>query len=496
MFDLDSVFGFGSGNLNDCEISDGATDRVNSYARVTAISNNQITVDKENWRLGDYENFQAGNHILIHVSAGHSAEKLGCYLVATILLVTDNIFTLDKDFSTVLSNAELDNYFVQAITFANFDCLKLLDGGILTPPPFDPHKFFGGILAVKVKNDLVFDGGHISLADSGIPTFYRELRPLTEQEIDGGLDSTERAGEENFELQEKLLLNCGDGAAFIVAKNISANENSRIGNLTSHGKPHCRGAADSTFKPSNITNVGGSTILIATEKFTNFCSNLISKYRTTTDSDSDIGKGLARAYVAEKFPKQDGLLFAGDFLSDKNKLSRDFNLHGFGNGEDGELSNPAFQLNNFANIFASHGTKKFFDTFSRRALINFAADRKILLVGQDFYFDTLTNIQDDYFETATDFDATLICTVPQFSRFSLSQAFAAKKIFAVLVNDLCNLENAEISAEKILIAARTLKLNAATKFNAPTWIVADSVQGLSQIPFKEKNNFVFANEVS
>ena len=486
MFDLSKIYYFGDGSLGDVEFSDGASENINSYAKVTSIAAYQISVDTANWKIGDFEDFSAGNTILIHASTGTKTDKLGKFLVAKITLRQNDVLLLDKDFSQILSDADLADYHVQAITFANFDCLKLSNGSVIMPPTYDPFNFYGGILAVKCKNQLIFDGGNISLSDCGITPFNKNLRPLTDQELDD-----KRWGEENFELQDKFLLNVGDGAAFICAKFISANENSRIGNLNSHGKPLCSGAFD-PFKPSDITNIGGSSILIACEN--NLPPTLISKYRTKTDSLSDGGAGLARAYVASLKPVQDGLLFAADFIAAENRLSNQFNLFSFGNGENGNLSNPTFQLNNFANIFTSHATTYFWDSATRRGLANFCQNSFVLLLkNNNFAFAKIISNDEESLQIDFDFDADKIVAVPQLKNLTLNQSYSTD-IFAVAVKDNCDLANAVINAQKIFIVADNLILNEKTKFNAPTFICANSISGLDKNSFSSDRNLIFVNQ--
>lgn len=352
-FNLENVYRFGDGEIGDVSISDGAYDKINSYARVTAAEGNTITIDLENVFAGDFEKFVAGNTILIHVSsASTETQYLGKYLVAEIQLVDRSILTLDKSLADILPASDFNYYSVQAVTFANFDCLDLQEGAILTPPPFNPFKLYGGILAIKCFDTLKFSGGVINLKDCGIPANRKHLlRPLTEQETEknGQLDVAKFAGYENHLTAERFLINAGDGAAFIVAKNLVCNKNSRIGNPETHGAQYCRGAKDSVgVKPSNITNIGGSSILIAAENITNFAPEMIAKYR---DAASEEGAGLARCYIASetKLPNDEGL-YCFDCLNDNLRAQKKIGVKNFGDGSFGNLENPTTPLNNYAHI--------------------------------------------------------------------------------------------------------------------------------------------------
>ena len=221
-FDLAQVYGFGTGELQDVEVDDPELhDDFNSYAAVTEIRYNEITIDLDNASLGVFENFSAGNDILIHASASYGAtEKLGKFICAKITYAEENgVLTLDKDISETFSYEDATTYKIQAITFANFHCLKIQQGALVAPHRYDATKFYGGILAIKCSHSLELNGGHITLSDTGIPVFQKDLlRPSLEQEVLGELDASDRAGEENFCNDNIFPLNSGDGAAFIYAR--------------------------------------------------------------------------------------------------------------------------------------------------------------------------------------------------------------------------------------------------------------------------------------
>ena len=496
MFDLNKIYHFGEGSLGDVSVEDGATVKINSYARVTDFTANTVTFDKDNALLGDFEKFSAGNVILIHVSAGSKTDYLGKFLFAKILLTEDNILTVDKDFSQILPTTELENYFVQIVTCADFDCLKLKSGAIIAPTSYNPYHYHGGILVLKCLNNLIFDGGNISLTDCGIPCNKKDLRPTLDLEKNAVLDSDTNAGEENF-LADRFLLNAGDGAAFIFAKNIISNKNARIGNLNSHGKPLCRGADDSTFKPSNVTNIGGAGILIAAETIQNFSPTLISKYREKSSSLSEIGQGLAHAFIALDNPlKQDGKLFASDFISNDFRLHDKFNLHGFGDSSAGDWTNPPFQLNKSAKIYFCQNDKYFFESDSGRAAGAFLPGSQIILKNNtDFVFAKILSVEEDYFVADTVFNATIAYSCPEFANFTLNKHFISKNVFALFSGDSCDLSGAEIDAELIFIVAKNLTFNSLSKLNAQTFICADSISGLTDDIFAVKGNLVFVNEV-
>ena len=359
-FEVEKIYGYGTGKLDDVEISEGVFDEANSYARITKIdelNDDKIAIDTENAFIGKYEDFSAGNDVLIHISAAAEETKLlGRYMVAKILLAQNGLITLSEKITDLIPRTDFEFYNLQIVTFANFKSLTLKEGGVVMPPIFDIHKLYGGILALKCYDSLKFEGGHINLADCGIPSNAKHLfRPLTEQETaaNGESDFAQFSGQENFITAERFLLNAGDGAAFIAAKNLYGNADSRIGNIKTHGAHFCRGAANSAgVKPANITNVGGSTILIAAENIYDFNAKMIAKYRAAATKESEIGRGLCRCYIASntKLPNDEGL-YAYDVLKNPNRLDI-LNVKDFGNGIFGDIVNPTKSINNYARVAA------------------------------------------------------------------------------------------------------------------------------------------------
>lgn len=333
---------YGDGNLGDVVISDGSYNKINSFARITAINGNIITIDAENAFVGDFEHFTAGNEVLIHVSATNATDTamLGAFMTCKIELVDRNILTLDKP----VFDIDLERYYVQAVTIANFKNVYLMEGAILSPPQYSPFLFIGGILAVKAWNEFSFEGGHIDLTECGIPTKYKDrLRPITYQEsaARGELDSGSLAGEENF-ITDKILMNAGDGVCYLAAKELICDGNSRIGNINTYGKAHCRAAADTKFKPSNTINIGGSTIIIAAETIKHFDTRMFAKYR---DSRLDAGKGLSRCFIAtESNIAYDDKLYAADLIANPYRVVENLGVYSF-DYESLDLSNLAVTEN-------------------------------------------------------------------------------------------------------------------------------------------------------
>ena len=339
---------------------------LNSYANVTAILGNQIVINRNDILYGAYEEFSVGVDILFHVSASAATTYktyLGCYCVATITAVEDSVLTLDKDVTQILPADEFSRYRVQVVTIARFGNLTLNSGVSIVPPAYSTTHFYGGIVAIKCFGDLNFAGGHINLVDRGLPVGSTSMRPNTSQEEQGTLDTDTYSGWENSQTHQRFLLNCGDGAAYILVRgsmNIS-NTASRIGNPSTNGAQFCRGASDSVGdKPDNVTNIGGSTILIAAKKIENFTPAIIAKYRA---ANSAVGKGICRCYIASdsKLRNDEGL-YAYDCISDPTRLLRELNIRNFGNGSHGALA-PADSVginkyNNYAKVVAISSDRK------------------------------------------------------------------------------------------------------------------------------------------
>ena len=484
-FDLKLVKNYGDARLGDVEISDGTAEDFESYARVTGIDeldDYKIILDLDNAFVGRFGTFKAGEEILLHVSASTGeTEFLGKYLVAKILLVsTNNIITLDKKITELIPRDQFNFYNVQAVLSLQFDCLTLKNDGEISPKPFDQYNFYGGILFLKCWDSLKFEGGHINLKDLGIPSNRKHLlRPLTEQETaaNGESDVAKYSGQENFITAERFLLNAGDGACFIVAKNLYGNTESRIGNPETHGAHFCRGAYNSVgVKPANITNVGGSTILICAENIYNFDEKMIAKYRSASEIESEQGRGLCRCYIASNtILRNDEGLYAYDILSDRNSLSRKLNVKDFGTGNYGSVNNFNKVLNNYAQVTAINqgGCRLTLANETTNGLTPLAVGEMILvqviqrsqnatLNAGEVIITKIMQRGENYIVTdypAPDVDLEdyqlQIISIPQFENFTLNEEYTATPkfngkiggVFAIAVKNHCDLREGKINVE-------------------------------------------------
>lgn len=470
---------YGSGALGDVT---EVTSTVNSYARVTAVEPDSITIDTTA-KIDGAATFSPGAMILIHVSATTSTSfkaRLGRWLLATITATTQSlsdanatILSIDKDATQIIPSDELANYFVQAIAVAQYRNLTLSAGTTITPPNFLPTTYVGGILAIMCSETLTFDGGHISLTDCGIPPANKALRPATAK-YDVAADTDTYSGVENSATKDFFLLNSGDGAAFLVAKKLICHEDSRIGNVTTYGCQFYRGASSSVTygetAPSGITNVGGSTIFIAAETIENFGHIMLAKYRS---SSATKGQGICRCYIASNTKlRNDEGLYAYDCISNPTRI-KDMNIKNFGNGSFGDATNVTTQLNNYATITAIDGLKVTYKTKSTAGLAPIGAGALVMI---HFNHKDTTNVKDAgrfilanvladsgtvlTLDTAPpnisveDYAAQIV-SIPQFNNFTLAKENSATTAYngaqggicAIAVKNNCDLSTGKLSAK-------------------------------------------------
>lgn len=368
-FDLVAAGGYGSGEHGDktganFEESYGIINWVADVVSITSTQNDSSILELTN--IGsvsrsdaDDVGFFTGTEVLIFsIATGTTAAAksfVGKWAVATI---TDDgnasaTITVNKNLSQ-FSNAAACDCLLRIVTVPHFKNLTLNAGESITPN--------GGYcpIAFKCSDTLTFNGGHIDLSGKGLSKYdHTQTRPLLNQETNGTLDTDKYSGWENSATKDRLLLNMGDGAAFIIAKKIVvANDESRIGNPDTTGIQYCRGATDSYNVPSGVTNIGGSTILICAGTFTDFTPKLIAKYRTGTATDGN-GAGLARCYIASGTTlRNDEGLYAYDNISQPSVVTDTLKIKNFGDGSSGSYNRSLAILNNYAAVRAFSTNRK------------------------------------------------------------------------------------------------------------------------------------------
>ncbi|BBB91067.1 MAG TPA: hypothetical protein PKA28_10895 [Methylomusa anaerophila] len=335
-FKINDIGGYGSGTLGD--VTNPST-QVNSYANITAISGNTITIGTIS---AGAATFVVGRDVLLHVSAkttGTDTTCLGNWIEATITAISGSTVTLSKDVSELIPAAVMADYGVQIVTIADYGTLTLSSSYAATLAYSATNKY-GGICAIKCKTALVFSGGAINLVDKGIPVANTALRPLTVQE-----SNQSQTGWENHITVRTALMNAGDGVAFVFAKTTTiTGTDSRIGGTVAGTACYPYGIGDN----SNEEVVGGSTIFWVSETINGFTPTIISKRKAS-------GQGLGRCYIATEtaLPNDEGL-YAQDCLSNPTRLGP-LNIKNFGSGTLGDVTNPTGQINSYANITSVNG---------------------------------------------------------------------------------------------------------------------------------------------
>lgn len=501
-FAVSAVGGYGSSTANP---GVNPTEQINSYAAVTAITANTITIGSTSGTISQ------GDEILFHVSGVDGAQSttyLGKYGTATVSGISGTTLTVDKDLTNVIPANQVSSHVCQIISFAKYSTLTIDEGYSISPPAFDGTK--GGIIAIKCATKLFLNGGHIDLTNKGIQSANANLRPLLEQEKDnvGVLNTDPYAGWENSATKDRFVLNVGDGAAFIVAYKLVVKSTSRIGNPTYSGVQYARGVktgvkVDGANEPNNASNIGGSTILIAAYTMAPASSSealsyaFVAKYTANNNSK----KGLGRCYLATttKLINDEGL-YAYDTISNGYRVKQTLKITSFGDGSDGVCSQPTAQLNNYASLDltgyeenGTHSTTKFRVynitddgqcQFAVGKLVMIRLDTKIATTTTytknigNFILAKITAMSFDFGDTTTGtitFDTALparirdtncngqVVTIPQYTNFTLTGTNSATRkyenpnggtitkprggIFAVAVSDTCDISHGVIDVE-------------------------------------------------
>lgn len=467
-FDINLIGGFGTGALGSVA-DDVYAGNLNSYARVTAIDSTAITIDTSTAIHGAYEDFTAGTEIIFHVSAAAastSIDYLGKWKVVKINSVVGNVLYVDGDVTTVLPVADFGKYYCQVVSIAQFENLTLNENVQIVPLVYSTSAYVGGITALKCSGTLTFSGGNINLAGRGIPTGSTTLRPLMTQEGNavGYYNYAPYSAWENHITRDRLTLNSPDGTAFIAAKKIIGNADSRIGNPSQTGTQFNRAKSYSYLR-------GGSTIFIAADEIQNFAPAMIAK------TYSAVGQGLARCFIATNTRMtNDEALYSCDVLSDPKRPMDNFNVRNFGDGSLGDGSELTMQLNNYATVTAISTDRKILTyngkttagiaQITRGALVMIHYNHKSSTSGVDNSgkFIVAKVLADTGTEITIDTPApnisladcnVQIISIPQYNNFTLSKKNSATPayknsqggIFAVAVKNNCNISGGVINLE-------------------------------------------------
>lgn len=477
-FDANSqVGGYGSGSLGDVT----NPQNINSYAQVTGINGNTITLGSI--QNGNYEKFTVGTTIIITAALTNGAnnQSIGYHTCHVITAVNDNVLTLN--WGCPIPN--WNQFFIQAITVPNFRNITI--SGEISPIAYDVNRRIGGILVLRASGTINVTNGKINLQNRGVPrnSSYFGWRPLTNQENQGTNDTDLYSGWENHTMIDRWMLNVGDGTAIIVSRKLIMNQNTRIGNPSTRGCQFYRASGNSvTYNESAPAGTiqGGSNILIAADMIQGFHPYAISKYSSTASNS----RGLARCYIASETPlRNDEGLYAFDCIHRPNRVVTDMNIHNYGSGRDGALTNPGIPLNNYATINSAvteNGiTKIQFSNMTSNGAAKFQAGRKVLFhvskqrtnlydkLGR-FIMATISKIQGNFLWLSEDASRFLgdtnalvtsqyfcqLISIPEYTTLTISNNYAATTayndsthtggIFAVMADTL-DLTNGQVNVE-------------------------------------------------
>ena len=477
-FDVNGqVDGYGNESLGD--VTNPVN--INSYAQVTGINGNTITLGSI--QNGNYEKFTVGTTIIITAALTNGAnnQSIGYHTCHVITAVNGNVLTLN--WGCPIPN--WNQFFIQAITVPNFRNITI--SGEISPIAYDVNRRIGGILVLRASGTINVTNGKINLQNRGVPrnSSYFGWRPLTNQENQGTNDPDLYSGWENHDMINRWMLNVGDGTAIIISRKLIMNQNTRIGNPSTRGCQFYRASGNSvTYNESAPAGTiqGGSNILIAADTIQGFHPYAISKYSSTASNS----RGLARCYIASETPlRNDEGLYAFDCIQRSNRVVTDMNIHNYGSGKDGTLTNPGIPLNNYTTINSAvteNGiTKIQFSNMTSNGLTKFQEGRKVLFhvtkqrtnlydkLGR-FIMATISKIQGNFLwlsEDASKFlgDTNALVTsqyfcqlisIPEYTTLTISNNYAATTayndsthtggIFAVAADTL-NLTNGYINVE-------------------------------------------------
>lgn len=314
--------GYGTGTRGTATLSSG---QINSYAPVSAMTGRSVTIGAKN--VGTLDDFAPDVEILLHVSAtkGSETAKLGEYAFARIRSVEGSVLTLDRMPVWSVSDSDMADYRIQAVTVPNFETLTLT--GALLPAAYNTGTHCGGILALKCSKDLIFEGGRLDVSNKGIPTGSAALRPPIPEE----------ATEEGrlFVHSAPPVMNRGNGVVMVCARRATFDSAAVIG-------------ASAFGNPDTGAGEGGASILLVSDELVNFRAEAIS----TGGVESGVGRGrcriATRSEPALQVPSYE-LLYGHDLIHDPDAL-RKLGFRSFGDGRHKSVTNPTEVLCGYAPV--------------------------------------------------------------------------------------------------------------------------------------------------
>lgn len=314
--------GYGTGARGDVTLSSG---QINSYAPVSALTGRTVTIGAKN--VGTLDDFAPDVEVLLHVSATKGSEtvKLGEYAFARIRSVEGSVLTLDRMLGWSVSDSDLPNYWIQAVTVPNFETLTLK--GALQAAAYNAGTHCGGVLALKCSKNLIFDGGRLDVSNKGIPTGSAALRPAIPEE------ATE---EGRLFIHSTLpVMNRGNGVVMACARRITFDSATVIG-------------ASELGDPDKGAGEGGASILLVSDELVNFRAKAISTGGVSGGGGRGRCRIATRSEPALQVPSHE-LLYGHDLIHDPDALRR-LGFRSFGDGRHKSVTNPTEVLCGYAPI--------------------------------------------------------------------------------------------------------------------------------------------------
>ena len=200
---------FGDGALGSVT---NPTTQINSYAAVTAINGQQITIGATS--IGGFGGFDVGAQIIVHLSAKKTTgdnSMFGKFYRTKIIGVSGSVLTVSDSSPWTIP---LTDYYVQVITVPQFSNLTINTNYTATLAWNDMNNF-GGIFIAETSDTLDISDGSILLGGKGISSATKRPTILTQSS----------ASQKNT-----LPINQGGGAILLISKKLKTNAASRIGN--------------------------------------------------------------------------------------------------------------------------------------------------------------------------------------------------------------------------------------------------------------------------
>lgn len=208
-----NIKGYGDGSLGDVI---NPTLPINNYARVVGISGDGKTIAYNNKTINGMAQISKGSTVMFHVSKHNDSADmslLGKFILVKVLSDDGNSLVVDTPVTKVFDIDKLSKYSCQIVSMAQFDNLTINTDYDKTIAWNDSIKI-GGICAIASKGICNIEDGKINVAEKGGGSAY-------------GREGLAFIG--NSQNNDILPLGQGAGSIFLLANDVKANKNTRIG---------------------------------------------------------------------------------------------------------------------------------------------------------------------------------------------------------------------------------------------------------------------------